>query len=112
MVNFPEGWRGHLWQERFHSYPMDERLLTAVRYVEMNPLNAGLVERAEDWRWSSARYHLGISTVDRLVRNQSLFGLLNEWQKYLTDADGRDNINYELHLRTGWPLEPLIFSIS
>jgi len=105
MVNFREGWRGHLWQERFHSYPMDERhLLAAVRYVERNPVDAGLVEREEDWEWSSARYHLGISTTDRLVRERSLFGLVNDWREYLTDADGHDNTNYELHLRTGRPL--------
>jgi putative transposase len=37
-INFREGWKGHLWQERFSSFPMDENhLLTAVRYVEMNP---------------------------------------------------------------------------
>jgi len=30
-------------------------LLTVVRYVERNPLRAGLVARAEDWRWSSLR---------------------------------------------------------
>ncbi len=108
MVNFREGWRGHLWQERFHSYPMDERhLLAAVRYVEMNPVNAGLVEKAEDWEWSSARYHLGINSFDRLVREQSLFGLVKDWREYLTppDASCRDNTtNYELHLRTGRPL--------
>jgi putative transposase len=75
-VDFREGWRRHLWQERFHSYPMDERhLLSAVRYVEMNPVHAGLVERAEDWEWSSARYHLGLSSADWLVRERSLLGL-------------------------------------
>ena len=31
----------------------DEHLLSVVRYVERNPLRAGLVERAQDWRWSS-----------------------------------------------------------
>ncbi len=31
----------------------DEHLLTVLRYVERNPLRAGLVERAQDWRWSS-----------------------------------------------------------
>jgi len=50
MINFRKGWRGHLWQERFHSYPMDERhLIAAVRYLEMNPVHAGLVQRTEDW---------------------------------------------------------------
>jgi REP-associated tyrosine transposase len=84
---------------------MDGRhLLAAVRYVEMNPVHAGLVEKAEQWEWSSARYHLDISTSDRLVRERSLFGLVNDWREYLTDMDGRDNTNYDLHLRTGRPL--------
>jgi putative transposase len=42
MINFRQGWRGHLWQERFHSFVMDEQyLLAAVRYVERNPTGAG-----------------------------------------------------------------------
>jgi len=49
------GQRGHLWQGRFYSYPLDEaHLYTAVRYVERNPVWAGLVERGEDYPWSSA----------------------------------------------------------
>jgi putative transposase len=58
-INFREGWRGHLWQERFHSFVMDAPyLLACARYVEQNPVKAGLVARAEDWPWSSARIHL------------------------------------------------------
>lgn len=51
--------RGHLYQERFKNFVIeDERyLLTAMRYVEANPLRAGLVKRAEDWPWSSANRH-------------------------------------------------------
>ena len=38
-INFREGWRGHLWQGRFASFVMDEdHLLTAARYVEVNPV--------------------------------------------------------------------------
>ena len=46
---------GHLYQGRFKSFPIqeDDHLLTVLRYVERNPLRAGLVSRAEDWRWSS-----------------------------------------------------------
>jgi putative transposase len=46
---------GHLYQGRFKSFPVQEdgHLLTVCRYVERNPLRAGLVERAEDWRWGS-----------------------------------------------------------
>ncbi len=40
-INFREGWRGHLWQERFHSFVMDEpHLLACARYVERNPVTA------------------------------------------------------------------------
>jgi len=48
---------GHVWQGRFKAFPIqqDEHLLTVVRYVERNPLRAGIVERAQDWRWSSLR---------------------------------------------------------
>ena len=46
---------GHLWQGRFKAFPVegDEHLLTVLRYVERNPLRAGLVDRAEAWPWSS-----------------------------------------------------------
>ncbi|MGN6358147.1 MAG: transposase [Novosphingobium sp.] len=45
---------GHFWQGRFGCVAMDEpHLLAALRYVALNPVRATLVERAEDWRWSS-----------------------------------------------------------
>ena len=53
-VNFREGWRGHLWQGRFASFPLDERyLLAAARYIEQNPVAAGLVPNPESWTFSS-----------------------------------------------------------
>src|ERR1041385_1414085 len=44
---------GHLYQGRFKSFPIQEdgHLLTVLRYVERNPLRAGLVSSAQDWRW-------------------------------------------------------------
>jgi putative transposase len=47
---------GHVYQGRFKSFPIEtsEYLLTVCRYVERNPLRAGLVTRAEQWPWSSA----------------------------------------------------------
>src|SRR4030042_3792443 len=54
-INFREGWRGHLWQGRFSSFVMDNKyLLTAVRYVAMNPVKAGLVRRPQEDRWGRA----------------------------------------------------------
>jgi putative transposase len=46
---------GHVYQGRFKSFPIaaDEHLLAVLRYVERNPLRAGLVDRAEAWRWGS-----------------------------------------------------------
>jgi putative transposase len=45
---------GHVWQGRFKAFPVqDDHLLTLLRYIERNPLRAGLVRRAEDWAWSS-----------------------------------------------------------
>jgi len=50
---------GHLWQGRFGSVVMDEEHLAhAVRYVSLNPVRAGLVDRAQDWPWSSVACHL------------------------------------------------------
>jgi putative transposase len=47
------------WQNRFGAVAMDEEhLAAAVRYVSLNPVRARLVERAQDWRWSSTRAHL------------------------------------------------------
>ena len=49
------GSSGHVWQGRFKAFPIeqDEHYLSVLRYVEGNPLRAKLVERAQDWPWSS-----------------------------------------------------------
>lgn len=55
------GTSGHVWQGRFKAFPIqkDEHLVTVLGYVECNPLRAGLVERAEEWAWSSLRMRQG-----------------------------------------------------
>lgn len=68
FINARHRWTGHLWQGRFGAVAMDEAHLEhAMRYVSLNPLRAGLVARAEDWRWSSVRAHLA-GEDDGLVR--------------------------------------------
>jgi putative transposase len=58
-INARNRWTGHLWQGRFGAVAMDEaHLAAAVRYVAMNPVRARLVDRAEEWRWSSTKAHL------------------------------------------------------
>jgi putative transposase len=50
---------GHFWQGRFGAVAMDEaHFAAALRYVCLNPVRARLVERAQDWKWSSTRAHL------------------------------------------------------
>ena len=66
-INRRQGWQGHLWQERFPSFPMnDEHLIVAVRYVELNPVRARIVMTPEAWRWSSAAAHVS-GRADALV---------------------------------------------
>jgi len=57
---------GHLYQGTYKSFPIqeDEHLLVVMRYVERNPVRAKLVERAEDWRWSSFWRWLHPEVVD------------------------------------------------
>src|SRR5438552_7761673 len=47
---------GHVYQGRFRSFPIqeDDHLLAVLRYIERNPVRAGLVSRAQDGPWSSA----------------------------------------------------------
>jgi len=62
------GRSGHFWQGRFGCVAMDEEHLgAALRYVALNPVRAGLVERAGDWPWSSAPVHLGRTGTDGLT---------------------------------------------
>lgn len=59
MINYRNGWTGYLWQGRFASFPMDDvHLRKCIRYVGLNPVRAGLVERAIDWPWSSVAAHV------------------------------------------------------
>ena len=74
---------GHLWQGRFSSTPMDERhLIAAARYLALNPVAAGMVKQAKDWRWSSARAHLAckddgvVVTAPILARVPDFTGLM------------------------------------
>jgi len=105
MKNFSDGVRGYLFQGRFGSCVLDERhLLAAARYVELNPVNAGIVEEAGDYPWSSARFHLGISTRDALVRDKNLMGLIEDWAEYLKGNDEpRIQTTLLRGIRTGRP---------
>ncbi|MFH1798443.1 MAG: transposase [Candidatus Omnitrophota bacterium] len=83
---------GHLWQGRFYSCVLDEvHLYEAVRYVENNPIRAHLVKEAEDWEWSSARYHVNNGNgkeKNLLVKMDDMDKLfkIDNWKKYLQEG--------------------------
>ncbi|NQU60524.1 MAG: transposase [Rhodospirillales bacterium] len=104
-VNFREGWRGHLWQGRFASFPMDEAyLLAAARYVELNPVRAGLTDTPESWPWSSARSHLA-GGGDDLIGAPSPLTEVDDWRGFLNEGLAEDDAEaIRAAERTGRPL--------
>jgi putative transposase len=64
---------GRLWQNRYFSCIVDKNsyLWAVARYIERNPVRAGIVAKLEDWRWSSAQAHIQSKRAD--------FPSLTEW---------------------------------
>jgi len=78
---------GHLWQGRFGSVVMDEEhLVNAVRYVSLNPVRAGLTERAQDWLWSSTAAHLS-GNDDGLVTVAPVLERYGDFADFLTQKE-------------------------
>ena len=104
-VNFREGWRGHLWQGRFASFPMDETYLyAATRYVELNPVRAKLVSDPTEYRRSSARAHAS-GKDDVLVKVQPLLDRFGDWQEFLASGLSEEETEQvRAHERMGRPL--------
>ena len=104
-INQREGWTGHLWQSRFASFPMDEAHVHAcLRYVELNPVRAGLSDRPEQWRWSSARAHLGLAAdgITDLAAGRERIG---DWRALLdTGLGAREHEAIRTRERSGRPL--------
>ena len=105
FINFRQKWRGYLWQGRFSSYVLDERhLLAATRYILLNPEKAGLAKKAWDYKWSSAKHHIGLNS-SFLVKDSLLHGLIGNWKDFLSiTPDDKDVRLLQLHERTGRPL--------
>jgi putative transposase len=76
---------GHLWQGRYSSVAMDEQhLCAAFRYVALNPVRARLVDRAEDWRWSSTAAHF-VGKDDHVVRTAPALERLGDFKTFLSE---------------------------
>jgi putative transposase len=84
---------------------MDEPHLDAtVRYVELNPVSARLVERPQDWRWSSVHAHLKAND-DGLVTVKPMLEKFPDWMACLGDRQSNDVLRkVRKHTKTGRPL--------
>jgi len=95
-INKANGWKGHLWQGRFFSSALDESYTwSAIRYVERNPVRAGVVTKAEEYLWSSAATHCGLKS-DKLIGKLSGIEraiLEQEWSEWLALAGDEDSVN-------------------
>lgn len=76
---------GHVYQGRFKSFPVasDEHLLTLLRYVERNPLRAGLVRKAEMWRWGSLYRRTQGTVVEKALLSDGPLPLGRLWTEHV-----------------------------
>ena len=104
-INSRMGWIGHLWQERFHSFPMDElHTFYAVRYTELNPVRARICETAEKWPWSSVHAHMR-KEDDPLVRVGPMLQRVEDWGAFLDEEVPASVLKrFRKHGRTGRPV--------
>src|ERR1039457_6762434 len=90
-LNLQRRTTGHVWQNRFYSCVLDERhSWQALRYVELNPVRAGVVADPAEWRWSSASAHLAGRDDDGLID-------LSEWGENWGPASWRNALDLGLN---------------
>ena len=110
MINFRKKWRGYLWQGRFSSYVLDENYLyTAMRYIINNPVKAKIVKRAEEYKWSSVRHHIGKEKID-FIDDKIIRDMVDDWKIYLQEEVTKEEIELlRKHENTGRPLGSILF---
>lgn len=82
--NQKSGGNGHLWQGRFYSCVLDEpHVYAAMRYVENNPVRAKMVDRPENYQWSSAASHVYKHPDPVLAEGCYLTEVVKDWREYL-----------------------------
>lgn len=101
---------GHLWQGRFYSCVLDEPHLIAVaKYIERNPVRAGMVKKPWQYQWSSARIHIN-NKENSTLRLKDLFKILDDmscdsWKDYIDSREDKQALDsIRTHTLTGRPL--------
>jgi len=103
-INLIKDWKGSLWQGRYYSFPLEgAHLYQNIRYVENNPVRAGIVKYAEDYRWSSARAH--VFNLPDPVLSESGFKLqVKNWRAYLRKEENEAELKeIRDRIQTGRP---------
>jgi putative transposase len=101
--------KGHLWQGRFYSCVLDENhLISTAKYIERNPVRAGLVKTPWEWKWSSASNHIGQDCSQQL-KLKDLFQFIpieqKEWKDYISAEDKEKDMEMiKKKTLTGQPL--------
>jgi putative transposase len=103
--NSKYGFSGHLWESRPGIFAMDDRhMWNAVRYVERNPVRAGMVKQAQDYLWSSAAAHCGLRSDTLLSSDFPPSGVIDDWAKWLEiDQSADEQRIIRRHTSTGRP---------
>lgn len=107
-VNRHRGWKGHVWQGRYFSSPLDESYTwAAIRYVERNPVRARMVRKAERYLWSSAAGHCGLKDDEVLTKKakwQKRFDEIEDWSSWLAEGESSEELgNLRRNVDKGLP---------
>jgi len=106
-ANRRQRWWGHLWANRFYSTPLDEaHAWTAIKYVERNPVRAGLVDLPWDYPWSSAPTHvLGVpAPLLSAVPPDDTRAPGAAWGAWLLGPEVEEDVQrLRANTTTGWP---------
>lgn len=96
-INKRCGWKGHVWQGRYYSSALDERYMwAAIRYVELNPVRAHMVPKAEYYPWSSAATHCGLRSDEIVTSSQAWQRNKNQisnWSTWLSEGDRQTELS-------------------
>lgn len=118
--NRRHGRTGTLWDGRFHAAPLDAEahFVECLRFVESAPVEIGLVERADEWPWSSAAHHTGLRAIPGLADHPQLWALGNTpferemaCERLLRVPLAQARIDaLEVAARRGWAVGPAPFA--
>ncbi|OGF51102.1 MAG: hypothetical protein A2231_08875 [Candidatus Firestonebacteria bacterium RIFOXYA2_FULL_40_8] len=87
---------GHLWSERYYSKVLDSKYLAiAVRYVERNPVRAGIVRNPWKWEWSSAEAHLKMKKDNIISGDFFKYTEISvkQWKDYVLRPESNTELN-------------------